>query len=70
MAFLNLSQQLCNKYGRRSPRSVVANVPSYDIAVGKFDLQSHFYIHFQINTLGKCINPIISVGLAKVGSIT
>ena len=36
--------------------SVVTNELDCDIVVKKFELQSHYYIHFQTNTLGKGIN--------------
>ena len=29
------------------------------IIVTEFELQLHYYIHFQINTLGKGMNPLI-----------
>ena len=29
------------------------------IVVSKFELQSRYYVHFQTNTLGKSINPLI-----------
>ena len=29
------------------------------IVVSKFEQQSHYYIHFQTNTLGKGMNPLI-----------
>ena len=30
-----------------------------DIVVIKFELQSRYYVHFRINTLGKVMNPLI-----------
>ena len=29
------------------------------IVVSKFELQSRYYVHFRINTLGKGMNPLI-----------
>ena len=29
------------------------------IVVSKFVLQSHYNVHFQVNTLGKGMNPLI-----------
>ena len=36
-------------------RGVVSNVLNCHIVISKFELQSQKYIHFQTNTLGKCI---------------
>ena len=44
---------------RRSPRSVEANVLDCNIVVREFDLQSHYYVYFRTNTLGKDMNPLI-----------
>ena len=30
-----------------------------EIVVSEFELQSYYYIHFQANTLGKGMNPLI-----------
>ena len=40
---------------RRSPRSVMVNVQDCDIVVSKFELQSHYYVHFWINKFGKAM---------------
>ena len=37
----------------RSPRSVAANMLNCNTVVSKFKLQSHNYIHFWTNALGK-----------------
>ena len=37
----------------------MAKVLDYCLKVSEFKLQSHYYIHFQINTLGKVLNPFI-----------
>ena len=34
-----------------------------NLEVNKFKLQSHYYIHFQTNTLGKGMNPLILPGM-------
>ena len=39
--------------------SVMANTLEYDIIVSKLKLQSCYYIHFHINTLGKDMNSFI-----------
>ena len=31
----------------------------YGIVAGKFELQSHYYVHFQTNTIGKGMSPLI-----------
>ena len=30
---------------------------------GEFELQSHYYVHFQINTFGKGIKPLILLAI-------
>ena len=45
---------------RRSPCNIVANMLDCDIVVSKFELQSHYYIHFKTNALRKGINPLIT----------
>ena len=42
-----------------SPMGVVANMLDSDIIVSEFKLQSCYYVHFQINTVGKGVNPLI-----------
>ena len=37
----------------------MANVLDYDIIVNELELQSHYYIHFPTNTLGKGMNSFI-----------
>ena len=41
------------KSGKWSLRGVIANVLNCDIVVSEFGLQSRYYFHFYINTLGK-----------------
>ena len=31
----------------------------YEIVTREFELQSRYYVHFRINTLGKGMNPLI-----------
>ena len=40
-----------------SPCSVVAKLLNFNIVVNEFELQSFPYVYFQINTLGKDMNP-------------
>ena len=37
--------------------SVVAKVLNYEIVVSEFEIQSRYYVHFQINNYGKDITP-------------
>ena len=39
---------------------IVANMLNCNIIVSKFELQSHYYVHFWTNTLGKNKNSLIS----------
>ena len=50
------------------PRGVVANVLDCDIIVHKFEHQSRYYVHFQINTLRKGMNLFICFGLNSTTS--
>ena len=52
----------------RSPHGIVTNMLDWDIIVNKFELQSQYYIHFQIITLGKGMNSLIlpSSGLSSI----
>ena len=37
---------------------VVANVLEGNFVVNEFELQSHYYVHFWYNTLGKGMKPL------------
>ena len=39
------------------------------IVVREFELQSHFYVHFRTNTLGKGMNPLILQAMAEIASL-
>ena len=41
------------------PRGVMVKAMDCEIVESEFVLQSCYYIHFQANTLGKGINPLI-----------
>ena len=41
------------------PRGVMVKAMDCEIVVHEFVLQSSYYIHFQANTLGKGMNPLI-----------
>ena len=49
--YLNI-QTLC-------PRGVIVKAMDCGIVVREFVLQSRYYVHFQANTLGKGMNPLI-----------
>ena len=46
-----------------SSRAGVSIVLACGLEVSEFDLQSHHYFHFRINTLRKGTNPLFSNGL-------
>ena len=52
---------------RRSRRSIVANIEDCDIVVNEFELQSRYYVHFQINTFRKGLthSAFISLSVKK-----
>ena len=41
------------------PRGVMVKAMDCGIVVSEFVLQSHYYVHFRTNTLGKGMNPLI-----------
>ena len=46
-------------YNGGCPRGVMVKTMDCGIVVSEFVLQSHYYVHFQANTLGKGMNPLI-----------
>ena len=44
---------------RGCPHGVMVKSLGCRIIVSEFELQSHYYIHLQTNTLGKGMNPLI-----------
>ena len=48
-----------NNPGGGCPRGVMVKAMDYGIVVHEFVLQSRYYVHFQANTLGKGMNPLI-----------
>ena len=48
------------RLGRGILLDVMAKVLDCSLEVSVFEPQSHCYVHFQTNTLGKVMNPIIS----------
>ena len=41
------------------PRGVMVKAMDCGIVISEFVLQSHYYVHFQANTIGKGMNPLI-----------
>ena len=41
------------------PRGVMVKAMNCEIVVSEFVLQSRYYVHFRVNTLGKGMNPLI-----------
>ena len=41
------------------PRGVMVKATDCGIVVREFVLQSRYYVHFRVNTLGKGMNPLI-----------
>ena len=48
---------------RGCPRGVLVKAMDCGIVVRGFVLQSRYYVHFRANTLGKGMNPLISLQL-------
>ena len=46
-------------WGWGCPRGVMVKAMDCGIVVREFVLQSCYYVHFQANTLGKSMNPLI-----------
>ena len=47
------------KLFRRCPHGVMVKAMNYRTVVSEFVLQTRYYVHFQANTLGKGMNPLI-----------
>ena len=52
--------------GGKCPRGVVVKAIVGGIIVSEFVLQSCYYIHFRINTLGKGMNLLILPGMSQI----
>ena len=52
-----------------SPHGVMAKVLDCGLKVSEFDLQSHYYVYFRINTLGKGMNPSIPTAIDWISSL-
>ena len=47
----------------QSTAGVMAKVLDCSLEVSEFELQSRYYVHFRINTLGKGIEPSYALAL-------
>ena len=52
-----------HRQGGGCPCGVMVKAMDSGIILSKFVLQSCYYIHFQANTLGKGINPLILLAM-------
>ena len=50
------------------PCGMMVKVMDCGIVVRAFELQSRYYIHFRINTLGKGMNPLILPVMGEIAS--
>ena len=48
------------------PCGVMVKAMDCQIIVSEFELQSHYYVHFRANTLGKGMNPLILPAMGKI----
>ena len=46
-------------YHKGCPPGIMVKAMNCGIVVREFVLQSHYYVHFRANTLGKGMNPLI-----------
>ena len=49
-----------------SYRGVVVDEQDYDIIVSEFKLHLRYFVHFQKNTIGKDMNPLITPAISSV----
>ena len=50
---------------RECPHGVMLQALNCGILRNKFEFQSHYYVHFQANTLRKSMNPLILPSMVK-----
>ena len=53
-------------YSEGSLHGVVADVLDCDLVESEFELQLRYYVHFQTNTIGKDMNPLVSLSMALI----
>ena len=46
------------------PRSEIVKAMDCRMVVSEFELQSRYYVHFRVNSLGKGMNPLILPAMA------
>ena len=56
---IKLFRKNYTKKKRGCPHGVMVKAMDCGIVVSEFVLQSRYYIHFRVNTLGKGMNPLI-----------
>ena len=59
LTLLSVKEILLLRYMRGCPRGVMVKAMDCGIVVREFKLQSRYYVHFQANTLGKGMSPLI-----------
>ena len=59
MGKISAGKVVVRVHPRGCPRGVMVKVMDSGIVVIEFVLQSHYYVHFRANTVGKCMNPLI-----------
>ena len=57
--FLTFCLLQISKHPGGCPHGVMVKAMDYGIVESEFELQSHYYIPFQTNILGKGMNPLI-----------
>ena len=53
-----------------NPNGVICIVLDSNLEVNEFELQSHYYVHFQTNTFAKGINPLYPLCCWLISSTT
>ena len=62
MRIVSFRVQIEIPYDKRQgiPHNEMAKVLDCELKVSEFALQSRYYVHFQTNTLGKGMNPLMT----------
>ena len=64
LSFDHVSFDICSHYDTRgSPHGVMAKMLDSDFEVSKFQLHSHYYVHFRTNIVGKYMDTFPSAQL-------
>ena len=64
--YVHNNLHLCISYIGGCPCGVMVNVMDCEIVVSEFVLQSHYHVHFQANTRGKGMNPLILPAMGQI----